>query len=242
MLATQQADMFGGAPPDALVVRRRCRGRSCCSWRNGCRKSHLGTSSLSFPAGPVLCTPSSIECPQLVRHGLRAYAQHPMLNALNIDSTFYRPQAARQLAQSAAEVPEGSGLSSKPIQDSQLRPIHRGPCRKHRARFLDPVFAQETVIAPLCEGLGSKLGAVLFQFSPLGHRYTRDPGAFVTRLGEFLTALPRGPVYAVELRDPEFLGPRYEAGLRRLGRCIARRCTRACRLSIVRLWTRGPHR
>jgi uncharacterized protein YecE (DUF72 family) len=47
----------------------------------------------------------------------------------------------------------------------------------------------------------------------LGYRYTRDPETFVARLGEFLTALPRGPVYAVELRDPEVLGAQYEDAL-----------------------------
>jgi uncharacterized protein YecE (DUF72 family) len=67
------------------------------------------------------------------------------------------------------------------------------------------------------EGLGSKLGAVLFQFSPLGARYTRDPETFVARLGEFLTALPRGPTYAIELRDPEILGSEYEDALAAAG-------------------------
>lgn len=65
--------------------------------------------------------------------------------------------------------------------------------------------------------LGSKLGAVLFQFSPLGYRYTHDPETFVARLGEFLTALPRGPAYAVELRDPEILGSHYEDALAAAG-------------------------
>jgi uncharacterized protein YecE (DUF72 family) len=63
------------------------------------------------------------------------------------------------------------------------------------------------------EGLGSRLGAVLFQFSPLGSRYTEDPETFAARLAEFLGALPRGPIYAVELRDPEMLGAHYEDAL-----------------------------
>jgi uncharacterized protein YecE (DUF72 family) len=67
------------------------------------------------------------------------------------------------------------------------------------------------------EALGAKLGALLFQFSPLGPRFTREPRVFVARLGEFLAALPAGPTYAVELRDPEFLGSDYEAALRAAG-------------------------
>jgi uncharacterized protein YecE (DUF72 family) len=54
---------------------------------------------------------------------------------------------------------------------------------------------------------------VLFQFSPLGLRYTQRPETFVARLGEFLARLPRGPLYTIELRDPEILGPGYEAAL-----------------------------
>jgi len=47
----------------------------------------------------------------------------------------------------------------------------------------------------------------------LGYRYTHRPETFVAQLGEFLTALPRGPLYTLELRDPELLGPSYEAAL-----------------------------
>jgi uncharacterized protein YecE (DUF72 family) len=72
-------------------------------------------------------------------------------------------------------------------------------------------------VQPLVAGLGAKLGSILFQFSPLGPRYTRSPRTFVARLGEFLSALPAGPTYAVELRDPEFLGSEYERTLRSAG-------------------------
>jgi uncharacterized protein YecE (DUF72 family) len=63
------------------------------------------------------------------------------------------------------------------------------------------------------KAFGSKLGAVLFQFSPLGFRYTQRPETFVARLREFLMSLPRGPVYTIELRDPQILGSHYEEAL-----------------------------
>jgi uncharacterized protein YecE (DUF72 family) len=83
--------------------------------------------------------------------------------------------------------------------------------------FLDARFAAQAVVKPLVAALGAKLGALLFQFSPLGPRFTREPRVFVARLGEFLAALPAGPTYAVELRDPEFLGSDYEGSLRAAG-------------------------
>jgi uncharacterized protein YecE (DUF72 family) len=69
----------------------------------------------------------------------------------------------------------------------------------------------------MMEGLGPKLGAVLFQFSPLGLLHTRAPGAFADELESFLSELPVGPQYAVELRDPELLGERYERALAATG-------------------------
>jgi uncharacterized protein YecE (DUF72 family) len=154
----------------------------------------------------------------LARHGLRAYAQHPLLNALNIDSTFYRPPSAEQLAQQAAVVPDNFRFIVKAYTGLTTAPdTPRAQQRGIEPVFLDPLYAEQTVIKPLVSGLGAKLGAVLFQFSPLGHRYTRDPETFVARLGEFLTSLPRGPTYAVELRDPEILGAQYEDALSAAG-------------------------
>lgn len=218
-MRTTQPDMFGGALRDALVVRPAVPAPELLQVAKRVPKNlHLGTSSLSFPGWAGIVYAEQYKVAQLVRHGLRAYAQHPLLNALNIDSTFYRPQTAEQLARLAADVPENfrfivkayTGLTTEPdsprARQKGIEPV-----------FLDPLFAQQTVIIPLLEGLGAKLGAVLFQFSPLGYRYTRDPATFVARLGEFLTELPRGPVYAVELRDPEILGAQYEDALATAG-------------------------
>jgi uncharacterized protein YecE (DUF72 family) len=214
----EQPDMFG-APADLQTVRPATPSPELLQVAQRVPKNlHLGTSSLSFPGWAGVVYGEQYRVSVLARHGLHAYAQHPLLNALNVDSTFYRPQTAEQFAQLAAAVPDNfrfvvkayTGLTTEPdtprAQQRGIEPV-----------FLDPLYAQETVIGPLVNGLGSKLGAVLFQFSPLGYRYTRDPETFVARLGEFLTALPRGPVYAVELRDPEILGSQYEDALAAAG-------------------------
>jgi uncharacterized protein YecE (DUF72 family) len=145
---------------------------------------------------------------------LRAYAQHPILKALNVDSTFYEPPNVELLTQQAAQVPEDFRFVVKAYTGLTTAPdTPRARQRGIEPVFLDPSFAERHVITPLRAAFGAKLGAVLFQFSPLGLRYTRHPGTFVARLGEFLSALPRGPTYTVELRDREILGPRYEAAL-----------------------------
>jgi uncharacterized protein YecE (DUF72 family) len=214
-----QKDLFGGVPVGELVVRPATPAAELLQVAQRVPKNlHLGTSSLSFPgwAGIVYAEQYSVSA--LARYGLRAYARHPLLNALNIDSTFYRPQKAEQFRQYAADVPDEFRFIVKAYTGLTTAPdTPRAKQRNIEPVFLDPQYAEQSVITPLVEGFGSKLGAVLFQFSPLGSRYTRDPETFVARLGEFLTALPRGPVYAVELRDPEVLGAEYEDALQAAG-------------------------
>jgi uncharacterized protein YecE (DUF72 family) len=69
------------------------------------------------------------------------------------------------------------------------------------------------VVAPAVEGLGDRLGTLLFQFPPLPRAETRDPPRFAARLSTFLAALPRGPLYAVEIRNGELLHRDYAAAL-----------------------------
>ena len=210
-----QPDMFGGPPADAQVVRPVVPSSEILQVAKRLPKNlHLGTSSLSFPGWAGIVYAQQYRVSVLARHGLRAYAQHPLLNALNVDSTFYRPPSVELLTQQAAEVPENFRFVVKAYTGLTTAPdTPRAQQRAIEPVFLDPLFAEQAVIVPLVKALGAKLGAVLFQFSPLGHRYTRDPETFVARLGEFLTALPRGPAYAVELRDPEILGGHYEGAL-----------------------------
>jgi uncharacterized protein YecE (DUF72 family) len=211
--------MFGGPPPDAQIVRPAVPSPEVLRVAKRLPKNlHMGTSSLSFPGWAGIVYAEQYKVSVLARHGLRAYAQHPLLNALNVDSTFYKPPDVELLVQQAAQVPENfrfvvkayTGLTTAPdtprARQKGIEPV-----------FLDASFAERAVIRPLLKALGPKLGAVLFQFSPLGYRHTHRPETFVAQLGEFLSILPRGPLYTVELRDPEILGPGYEAALAATG-------------------------
>jgi uncharacterized protein YecE (DUF72 family) len=215
----KQPDMFGGPPADVQIVRPAVPSPELLRLGKQMPKNlHFGTSSLSFPGWAGIVYAEQYRVATLARHGLRAYAQHPLLNALNVDSTFYRPPSVEQLTQQAAEVPDTFRFVVKAYTGLTTAPdTPRAQQRGIEPVFLDPLFAKQTVIEPLVGALGAKLGAVLFQFSPLGYRYVRNPETFVARLGEFLSALPRGPTYAVELRDPEVLGAQYEDALAAAG-------------------------
>jgi uncharacterized protein YecE (DUF72 family) len=60
------------------------------------------------------------------------------------------------------------------------------------------------------EGLKHKLGLLLFQFAP---QDVGQPRAFAERLHAFLSQLPRGVPYAVELRNTELLTSDYARAL-----------------------------
>jgi uncharacterized protein YecE (DUF72 family) len=207
--------MFGGPPPDVQVVRPAVPSPEVVRVAKRLPKNlHLGTSSLSFPGWAGIVYAQQYRVSVLARHGLRAYAQHPLLNALNVDSTFYKPPDVELLTQQAALVPEDFRFVVKAYTGLTTAPdTPRARQRGIEPVFLDASFAERKVIRPLLKAFGAKLGAVLFQFSPLGFHHTRHPETFVARLGEFLAALPRGPLYTIELRDPEILGAGYEAAL-----------------------------
>ena len=219
MTQGEQPDLFDQPPPGTSLVRPAVLSDEVVRIARRVPKNlHFGTSSWSFPGWVGTVYDQLYSVPQLARHGLSAYARHPLLTAVSLDSPFYKIPSPEQIATYAAAVPEHfrflvkayAGLTAAPDSSMALR-------RGVEPVFLDASFAARTVVKPLVEGLGAKLGAILFQFSPLGPSYTRAPRSIVARLGEFLSALPAGPTYTVELRDPQFLGSEYEGVLESTG-------------------------
>ena len=185
------------------------------------RGLYLGGSTWSFPGWAGLVYGRSYPAPRLAREGLAAYARHPLLRAAGIDRTHYRPLPAADLARYAAAVPEDFLFLVKAHEACTLArfPEHaRYGAERGRANplFLDAAYAAAEVVAPYVEGLGAKGGALLFEIAPqdLG-----PPPRFTARLHAFLAALPRGPLYAVELRNRELLTADYAAALADAGAC-----------------------
>ena len=166
----------------------------------------LGTSSWSFPGWRGIVYDGVVSEGRLARLGLGAYAQHPLLRTVGIDRTYYAPVAAATLAAYAAAVPEGFRFLVKAAERCTAPHVRDAAGVMAPNRFyLDPGFAAGEVVAPLIEGLGAKAGPLVFQFPPQGPRIVADPARFAETLGAFLRDLPRGPWYAVELRDRALL-------------------------------------
>jgi uncharacterized protein YecE (DUF72 family) len=188
------------------------------------RGIYLGTSSWSFPgwAGLVYDRPASAA--SLARHGLAAYAQHPVLRAVGIDRTYYAPLDVAIFSTYAAQVPAGFRFLVKAHEFCTLArfPNHERYGKRggtHNQVFLDPDYAADVVVGPALDGLGDKAGPILFQFPPQDLAALGGAEAFVDRLYRFLAALPAGPLYAVEIRNHAVLSARYAAALVDAGVC-----------------------
>lgn len=171
---------------------------------------HLGTSSWSFSGWRHIVWADDYPESRLSREGLGAYSRHPLLGSVGIDRSFYAPLDLAEYARMASQVPEGFRFLVK-APASITDAVHRdssGRGLTDNAGFLDPVLANDLFISPCTQGLGDRAGVLLFQFSPLPRKWLSQVVTLVGRLERFLQALPQGPVYAVEWRDPEMLTPR----------------------------------
>lgn len=214
-----QFDLFGSTPGEFPPAQGRVLPATVDPESQSLREQlpmslYLGTSSWAFPgwAGTVYREPypSSV----LSREGLRAYAQHPLLRTVGVDRTFYAPIGASAFAAYADMVPADFRFLVKAhaalTTPKGMRVSGHSPGSDH---FLDAEYAARHVIEPTMQGLGDKLGILLFQFPPMSLSRTRLE-ALPSQLTAFLSSLPRGVPFGVEVRTPELLGAAYAEALR----------------------------
>jgi uncharacterized protein YecE (DUF72 family) len=172
----------------------------------------LGTSSWSFPGWSMVWDQSYKES-QLAKAGLAAYAKHPLLNAVGLDRSFYAPLPVAQYEAYASAVHNDFRFLVK-APDLITGALQRGDKGKPAGlnpHHLDVQLALQEFVEPAVQGLGNRLGALVFQFSPLPKTWVQNSAAWIDRLGDFLGQLPQLPNgchYAVEIRDAGLLTPR----------------------------------
>jgi uncharacterized protein YecE (DUF72 family) len=143
---------------------------------------YVGTSGWAYPEWKPAFYPEGLPRSRFLTH----YSN--VLNACEINATFYRLQTPVTIQRWLAATPEGFLFATKAhrrLTHSRLLPI-AGPGRLFLDEFL-------TSVAPL----GDRLGSLLFQFPP--HR-ERDDASFA----QFLAALPHRHRYAFEFRHPSW--------------------------------------
>jgi uncharacterized protein YecE (DUF72 family) len=184
----------------------------------------LGGSSWSYPGWKGLVWDGEHSESKLAREGLAAYAQHPLFRSVCIDRSFYRALTAQQYARYAAQVPDDFRFVVKApasVTDATVR-SETGRAVQENPVFLNAEIATREFIEPALDGLGTKLGALVFQLSPLPLPLLARLDEVFERLRALLRALPSiaaapDAVIAVEVRDPEFLTPAFASLLRECG-------------------------
>lgn len=182
---------------------------------------HLGTSTWSYPGWQGLVWAGRHSEATLSKTGLPAYAAHPLLRAVGIDKGFYRPISASEFERHARQVPNGFRFTVKApslVTDALVR-SEDGRGQQPNPLFLDTTAALQDFIEPAYEGLGATIGALVFQISPLPPQLLASMNEQLDRLHAMLLALPKPPagVIAVEVRNPDWLGPELVSLLRDAG-------------------------
>jgi uncharacterized protein YecE (DUF72 family) len=219
-----QLELFGATPPRRGVGPAAVPAEITALAAQLPRCVRLGTSSWSFPGWAGIVYDRAASPATLARSGLAAYARHPLLRAVGVDRTYYAPIAAEAFAAYAAAVPDDfrflvkapEALTTVRFADHPRHGAQRGAASP---AFLDAGWATDAICAPLAGGLGEKAGVLVFQFAPQPLVLLGGPGRFADRLHAFLDRLPRGLVYAVELRAEALFTDAYRQALRAAGAC-----------------------
>lgn len=147
-------------------------------------KTYAGTSGWAYAAWKPAFYPAKLAAAKFLQY----YATR--LNSVEVNMTFRRHPTEKLLAKWSAAVPEGFQFAIKAHQSI----THFARLRGAAGATLDFLASLE----PLREA--TKLGPVLFQLPP-------DLKCDLSRLKEFLDALPRGARAAMEFRHETWFVP-----------------------------------
>jgi uncharacterized protein YecE (DUF72 family) len=150
---------------------------------------------------------------------LAEYAQ--VFHTVGVDAAYYQFPTSHQLVEQAAQVPAGFLFSFKVTDDITLRRFPNLPRFGHRAGTENPDFLNasrfESEFLGPCASIADKVGVLMFEFTRFHASDFARGREFVGALDEFLSRLPRGWRYGVEIRNSTFLQPEYFQTLARHG-------------------------
>ncbi len=179
----------------------------------------LGTSTWTYPGWKGLLWEGEHSPAQLSKNGLSIYAQHPLLRTVSIDRSFYRPLTVSQYERYASQVPDDFRFVVKApslVTDALVR-SEDGRGREPNPAFLNADLARTEFVEPALQGLGHKIGALVFQLSPLPMDQLDRLPEVLQRLRAMLLAQPKlsaiapDGILAVEVRDPEWISSHWMA-------------------------------
>lgn len=188
----------------------------------------MGVSTWSYPGWEGLVWDGAYDKSVLAKKGLEACGQHPLMRTVCVDRSFWKPLTASQYLAFAGQVPADFRFVVKcpsVVTDAQVRD-EDGKGMSLNPAFLQPDLAVSSFVEPALQGLGQKLGVLVFQLSPLTWGLLSRPAELLLRLQAVLQAarttlaahaVGAQVIVAVEVRDPELHTPEFAHMLREAG-------------------------
>lgn len=186
----------------------------------------IGTSSWKYPGWCGLVydeqrylTRNKFSEAKFNRECLAEYAE--TFRTVCVDAGYYQFPSEAYLAGLCAQVSDGFRFAFKVTDEITVKKFPNLPRFGARAgtmnaNFLNADMFRRLFLGP-CESLRSKIGPLIFEFSTF-HKQDFEHGRdFVAALDQFLSALPKGWEYGVEMRNKNWLQPEYFEMLRRHG-------------------------
>lgn len=145
------------------------------------------------------------------QHCLSEYAE--LFPTVCVDAAYYQFPTADRLRALATQVKPGFRFTFKVTDDITIKrfpnlPRHGARAGKLNPHFLDADLFLTSFLEP-CRAIRDFMGMMIFEFSPFHPGDFARGREFMEALDGFLTRLPRGWDYGVEIRNPAFLHPDY---------------------------------
>jgi len=178
----------------------------------------FGASSWNYPGWRGLVYHREYEGKGASARMLEEYSAFPLFRTVGIDSSFYAPPDEPVLRSYAEHLPVGFPCVSKVWNQITVQTFSKAHDKSRGGQvnpdFLSADLFREAVYEPYRQHFAGHAGPFVFEFQTIAWRSGVTPESFAGRLDEFFAALPVEGMYAVELRNEEFLTPMYFAVLR----------------------------
>jgi uncharacterized protein YecE (DUF72 family) len=180
---------------------------------------YLGTSTWTYPGWTGLVYERPYPKTGATVRMLEEYARYPLFRTVGIDSFFYRPPTPELLQQYASVLPPDFPCVMK-VWDRVTSHSLRSPRNPQQSDgpnpdWLNPKLFEREVLEPTLRHFGDHAGPFVFEIEAVPDAARMSTAAFAHYIDIFFSQLPRGPMYAVEIRNAEFLEPVYFDTLRK---------------------------
>jgi uncharacterized protein YecE (DUF72 family) len=190
------------------------------------RNVFIGTSSWKYPGWSGLLYDEQrylhrgkFTTSRFQRGCLEEYAR--VFRTVCVDAGYYKFPSPQYIAGLCAQVPEGFRLTFKVTDQITARTFakldrHGDKAGQRNPHFLDAGLFRAAFLSSLAPHR-EKIGLLIFEFSHFHPRDFERGREFVEMLDAFLSQLPQGWQYGVEVRNASLLVPEYFAMLKRHG-------------------------